>query len=463
MTLISPIRAQIIFGIVLLAIPPNGYAQVAPGIRVDEESSPRDLQRRTLLRKSYNVEHAGPAIDMHIFVPIQPAELQIYESLLQASPEQQAFIERSYDDYLIEGDALRTQWLTPFWKQAGSLDLDVFLHQDVGMNHYSALMKERDRVMSILSAHEDQFFNNLLPILDESQIPALQQVSHQRQRLRDLQQCRMVIIGSEVDLMVLLHAVHADFPEHEMMVHHRDALRIFMQEYDERLTSLMNRYRKTFHSSVRRCTVLELSGGRDHRQGLVASYDLETLNGLRRKYVDIAVDMINLTRRYYPLFLLELEEPVRSQFIRTYRAAVYWMLFDDSYDLRPLFTTAHILESLQSDQREALDLAERQYFEVREMIEEEMRTLHLDYNTKREITMSRYRPFTNILADQLEVLEQRRREHTRQTMEAIQAILSPEQWSGMEEDISILQEALTTPIVRFDERMRQIRRRILSP
>ena len=130
--------------------------------------------------------------------PMSTAQLMQYADRLQLDAGQRLAIESIHDEYKKEFRRLRDNEIDDFLKSMHSM-------QSVGMMpdraRVEAFFKKMQRLQGRIKTLDDRLFDQLLPILNEEQLPMLSRVRLARQRQRYTSQQMMPMMGRRpVDL-----------------------------------------------------------------------------------------------------------------------------------------------------------------------------------------------------------------------------------------------------------------------
>jgi len=411
--------------------------------------------------KKYYGDSKGPRIELFIPQPIGIEEMSLYEYIMVLSEEQTLAIGALYQQYLIDEGTLRSNHLIPLWEQSSAAAAGPFYRVPGGDRLCRKLRTDRQRVLGLLSNHDDELFNRIQSVLDESQLLLLDRVRKQRVRIRAKSSTSYEIPGSDVDMVFLLSMLQWQNNLDPSLI--GNGLREFVNLYEESATSLFRDYAYEDQNASYRCSMMDcvylqgeanadLDEDPEVREAKSIKHSEQRRTTLRLP-VPIAIRLAELNRKFMYLFASELDEPFRSQFLQIARHEICAAIYDDPFELSSLLWELSTLELLSNDQIDSLANITNTYHTKRKSIENIMMDKFVAYKKVWKETYSKGPDAKMAIFEQINGLDQQRLKNAQDTLKQIRELLTEEQRRAVEGSLKEAETQMKQPIVPFNKRV----------
>jgi hypothetical protein len=384
------------------------------------------------------VTRGGAFINISIPMPIGGEELERYANTLKLDDGQRVVLQMLYGEYLEEEAKFREAEIKKLWDHSAS----IAARGDLGSNlqtgdEFAALMRARQGTVRRLASIDERLFSQLTSYLAEWQEPPLEQVRHQRIRVR-CNAARSEYPGGTLDLAVLLHELQQ---VGALEVLDRDTYGEILFEYDIRVTPLFERrYRaklKVMAEGPRILAAASTGGdGEMTDQAVWAKRQqaLEERQRLRARHVHAAKQIRELNEQYLGRVSDILEKRSIRLLKERYLSAVYPTVYPDPNDIGALFERVLRLETLTETQRDGIKALEATYSPRQRHLSEMMVGHYLSWREEAAERGWQHPDAVQEYQDEMDRLGARRLDNATSTKSQIKGILSPAQLAQIDED-----------------------------
>lgn len=331
----------------------------APGLSVIQ-ARPQDPPAQPQVKPSREV----PAARYSLQIPpaIQRDEILRYATILKLDEMQMTALVLFYDEYRENGEQQRSELLAPLWERSIDLAAERSAHREgleavAYARDVADLMRDARLAAADLAKLDDELLGEIESILlDEDQLPFLERVRQQRQRIRWNEFLSLYRMG-RIDLTLLLSGL----PELDTLGESaQQELDELLAAYDRDITPLSKRRYKAVVKITLEVPVLKapfrMSGADidpEALEQLSVQFEevLKKVARLNRAHIRPAKRIHTLNRQYLASIVALLPTPAGVELQRRFREQAYPSIYPNRFDVSDLLRASLEVEDLTTDQR----------------------------------------------------------------------------------------------------------------
>ncbi len=407
----------------------------APGPGVTQPR-PQDPPARAQVKPRREVP--PPQYSLQIPPAIRRDEILHYATILKLDDMQITALVVLYDEYREKEEQQRSELLAPLRERSIDLAADLAAHHKglEAVAYYRALadlMQDSQLAATDLAKLDDELLGEIESIfLDEDQLPFLERVRQQRQRIRWNEFSGPYGMG-QIDLTLLLSAL----PEQDTLGESaRQELDQLLAEYDRDITPLSEKRYKAVVKANLEVPVLKapfiVSQADIDPEGieqLMVQYEevLKKVARLNRAYIRPAKRIHTLNRRYLTSFVALLPTSAGVELQRRFREQAYRSIYPNLFDVSDLLRTSLEIESLTTEQRTIIDATLVTYTQRNHQACEKMERRYLTWREFLAEKLQKPRDEVDAYQADMRRLDNTRQEAAMNAIDLLKATLLPPQ------------------------------------
>ncbi|HWB19645.1 MAG TPA: hypothetical protein VG711_05035 [Phycisphaerales bacterium] len=393
--------------------PQSPPAALAPGLL------PSDPANYTWLHPKGQTSRRGTTIPL----PISKSELQAFKLLLNLSEEQFTQMTRIHQTYMDANFDLRKV------DEAELIDL-----ASRGMENYRsqesadagvAMLHAQDRLLRKLALLDAQFFDQLAPLLTESQLADLPRAQSYRKRIIASEwHCQHTAGKPDLEVMIFDLLQQSPNPAADFAT-----VSDLLRRYETRATPLWERYTRVMDEArLRSIQTLPYTSGVASSSSLTpaqwAAIDKQRLDD-NKDLLSIGINRHKLNTEFLPQLVSALPESLGNSLRTTFNEQAYPPVYPNPFDCTDQLAVLEKLEPpLSAETRFATDSIVEKYRADLALIDRDMIRRYLDfwedYLTERSFDTSKQ----NVYKADMDILQKRRRDLSDRTLKSVASILA---------------------------------------
>lgn len=368
---------------------------------------------------------------------ISLSEFQSFLEIMKLDEPQRVFSELLFEEYLEKDKIRRAELCIPLWQRSAELlasrnDISEIQHADAIVE----LLKDGRKVQLQLVKLENELFAECESILKEDQLPQMERVHLQRNRVRWSAFGSMYHFG-EIDLAILMRDL---LKKDEVNQSIKQALNIVMLEYDKAVTPLFKRrYRATFNATIKNTILmapliqrpgdppLELEEQDELNKLAERNFKQRRINN--RAYIKPAKRIHSLNQKYLIALKEILPGYTSKELRRRFQQKAYRSIYPNPFDVSHILEAALDIEDLSSEQRETLEAQNISYSQHSRQICDKMENNYESWYEALSETQQKPRDKSEAYEKEMQELDIARHEAAELALSLIEDFLNPEQLS----------------------------------
>ena len=410
-------------------------ALFAPGLCIIQ-ARPQDPPAQAQVKAIREVP--APLYSLQIPPAIRRDEILHYATILKLDDTQMTVLLVLYDEYREKDQQQRSELLEPLWERSVDLAAELTADRDGldAVGHSRALvdlMQDARLAAADLAKLDDKLFGEIESmLLDEDQLPFLERVRQQRQRIRWNEFSSLYGMG-RIDLTLLLSGL----PELDTLGESaQQELDELLAAYDRDITPLSERRYKAVVKANLEIPVLKapfrLSPADIEPEALEqlrVQYEevLKKVARLNRAYIRPAERIHTLNRRYLASIVAVLPTSAGVELQRRFREQAYRSIYPNLFDVSDLLRTSLQIEGLTTDQRSLIHATLVSYSERNHQACEKMERRYLIWQEFLAEKLQKPRDKVDAYETDMRRLDTMRQEAAVNAIDLLKATLLPPQ------------------------------------